>query len=91
MIQNVVWARRKGHVVETVIIPTGDDEDPDQGTVETYEINTGLLDMIRASPHNNRQMQSLMHANEPDTSNNIDSGSDSDSGSIHESGVVATV
>ena len=91
MIQNVVWARRKGYVVETVIIPTGDDEDPDQGTVETYEINTGLLDMIRASPNNTRQMQSLMNVNEPDTSNNIDSDSDSDSGSIHESGSVATV
>ena len=52
-IQNVVWSRRQGHVVETVII---DDDDDDES--ESYVIDEILMQMIRGSPHNTRQIKS---------------------------------
>lgn len=77
-IQNVVWSRRIGWVVESVIIGAeGEDK-----CVETYNINEELLKMIRESPNNSRKIKSKIEiddnptnpTNQPD-----DSGSDSDS------------
>ena len=78
-IQNIVWARRLGWTVESVII--GDTS----GVVETYVIDTLLLRMIRESPHNTRQIKSLVGATpatpaptRPDSSDDSDSNSHSD-------------
>ena len=51
-IQNVVWGRRVGWVVDTVII--GDDS----GDTETYYIDEFLLRMIRDSTANSRRIKS---------------------------------
>jgi len=51
-IQNVVWGRRAGWVVDTVII--GDDS----GDTETYYIDSFLLRMIRDSTANSRRIKS---------------------------------
>ena len=93
VIQNVVWSRRKGYVVETVIMPT-DSEEADQATKETYKININLLKMIRLSPHNTRRIKSQMNAvaqsadtdNPPASPHNSDSDSDN-----NDSSQVATV
>ena len=78
LIQNIVWARRLGWTVESVII--GDTS----GVVETYVIDTLLLRMIRESPHNTRQIKSLVGATpatpvptQPDSSDDSDSNSHS--------------
>ena len=74
---NVVWARYSGHVVDTVII------DDDSGDRETYVIDEVLMQMIRASPNNTRQIKSVIPnpANNNNANNNNAnsiSGDDSD-------------
>ena len=84
-IQNVVWSRRVGHVVGTTIV--GDES----GDTEPYYIDETLIQMIRASPYNSRQMKSKVqlqsdNANldlsQPDSSQNANSDSDSESGEV---------
>ena len=76
LVQNIVWGRRVGWTVESVII------DDTSGVVETYVIDNLLLRMIRDSPHNTRQIKSLVGATpaptQPDSSNKSDSNSDSE-------------
>ena len=85
-IQNVVWGRRVGWTVESVII--GDDS----GAVETYVIDKLLLRMIRESPNNTRQIKSKIvttpDPTQPDPTQ-PDQPDDSDSNS--HSGDVAVV
>ena len=80
-IQNVVWARRQGHVVDTVII----DHDDDGETTEDYVIDETLMQMIRASPHNTRQIKSkVINPNSTSAvaeSSDASEQSDSDNGS----------
>ena len=87
---NVVWARYSGHVVDTVII--GDDS----GDHETYIIDEVLLQMIRASPNNTRQIKSVISNpanNNPPNNNNTNSisGDDSDANVSAAAAAVATV
>ena len=85
-IQNIVWGRRVGWTVESVII--GDDS----GVVETYVIDKLLLRMIRESPNNTRQIKSKIvttpDPTQPDPTQ-PDQPDDSDSNS--HSGDVAVV
>ena len=80
-IVNVVWARRVGHVVGTCII--GDDS----GDTENYFIDVTMLQMIRASPYNSRQIKSKLQlrlnnsnadVTQPDSPQNGDANTDSD-------------
>ena len=50
---NVVWSRRVGHVVDTMLIG-----DTSADNCEHYFIDSTLIEMIRASPHNSRAMKS---------------------------------
>ena len=81
VIQNVVWGRRLGHVVDTVIISTNDDP-PDQVTAQTYQINAALLSMIRDSPHNTRRIKSQINVNLTVDSDPDSSESDAPAGHI---------
>ena len=51
----IMWKKRKGWCVETRLIGGREQSEP-------YYINSALHDMIRASPHNMRQMQSVVDA-----------------------------
>ena len=53
VIKDVVWWKKKGYAVETLL--WGDVVDQ---SVERYQINEVLLQMIRNSPHNSRVMYS---------------------------------
>ena len=82
---NIVWSRRVGHVVDTVLIgdETGDNN-------EQYFIDQTLIEMIRASPHNTCRMKILVQFNNanptvtPATPSdpNPDSDSDTSSGDV---------
>ena len=87
-IQNVVWSRRIGWVVDTVII--GDDS----GDSQTYFIDALLHRMIRDSPANSRQIKSKIALGVATPPNNNDTtvsassqtgtGSESDSGQVED-------
>ncbi len=71
---NIEWSRYLGHVVDTVII----DHDQDEGS-EPYTIDECMLEMIRASPHNTRQIKSKIIDNtSPTKSPTTPPDSDSD-------------
>ena len=74
-IQNIVWGRRVGWTVESIII--GDDS----GVVETCVIDNLLLHMMCESPHNARRIKSLVDTTpdptQPDSSHDSDSNSHS--------------
>lgn len=84
IIQNVVWSRRTGHVVDTVLINGSDGDDS-----KTYFIDEVLLQMIRDSPHNQRQIKRKIVDPPPNDINgqpteSEQAGSDSDSDSSAE-------
>ena len=79
---NIVWSRRLGYVADTMLI--GDTSDDN---CERYIIDTTLIEMIRASPHNTRRMKSMLHVTltQPDPNPDVNqtqpdpnAGSDSD-------------
>jgi len=73
VIQNIVWTRRKGYMVESALRG-----DPEEQSIIVYDINVKLLDMIRASPHNvRRRMHSQLQQNNPN-SNDAESTEESD-------------
>ena len=88
VVQNVVWARRIGFVVETVLI---DSDDPSNKYPQTYEINENLLIMIRSSPNNSRKIKSQMTANPTTQSAQTNSDSDSDSNEVQANQVIVHV
>ena len=53
VIMNVVWWKRMGYAVETALYGT-----PDEQSIERYQINSQLHEMIRDSPHNKHPMDS---------------------------------
>ena len=53
VIKNIVWSRHMGWCVETHL-----HGNPTEQSIEKYEINNVLIDMIRDSPHNVRTMTS---------------------------------
>ena len=86
IIQNVVWSRHTGHVVDTVLINGSDGDDS-----ETYFIDEVLLQMIRDSPHNQRRIKSKIVDppsndinGQPTESEQAGSDSDSDSSAEEE-------
>ena len=79
VIQNVVWTRRKGYMVETALRG-----DPEEQSIHVYDINVKLIEMIRASPHNvRRHMHSQLsnpNSNDADGSTSeVESSVDEDS------------
>ena len=83
-IQNVVWGRRCGWTVKSVII------DDDSGDIETYVIDALLLQMIRDSPSNSRQIRSKIPTT-PDNNNSTPPPSSQISDSDSEAGQVETI
>ena len=71
IIRNVVWSRRKGYVVETAL-----HGDPDDQSIEHYEINDCLLQMIRVCPHNMKRMASQMNNDDDNDDGNQDGTND---------------
>ena len=53
VITNVVWWRHRGYAVETALYGS-----PESQSIEKYQINSHLHEMIRDSPHNVRSMAS---------------------------------
>ena len=87
-IQNISWSRYLTHVVDTVIIDHDDDE-----PVEPYTIDECMMEMIRASPHNTRQIKSKVIDDPKPTESppTADSDPDSDSSTAVQSSQVANV
>ena len=69
VIKDICWSRGKGWSVETFLRDGITNQ-----SIEPYQINENLHDMIRNSPHNTRKMFSTIEDNECDT----ESGSDDD-------------
>ena len=83
---NIVWSRRLGYVADTMLI--GDTSDDN---CERYIIDTTLIEMIRASPHNTRRMKSMLHVTltQPDPNPDVnqtqpDPDSDTPSGEVED-------
>ena len=75
VIKDIVWERKQGYVVETALLGGVAHQ-----SIERYEINPKLHDMIRASPHNERPMFSeLSNTSDVDDRDN-DSGGSGDCG-----------
>ena len=62
VIKDIVWCRRQGYVVETALRGGG----VSNQSIQIYDINVTLHDMIRDSPHNTRVMASTRASTQPD-------------------------
>ena len=67
VVRNVVWWRHKGYALETAL-----HGDPEAQSIERYQINCTLHQMIRESPHNTRPMKSLMERDDDDNDTDDD-------------------
>ena len=78
IIKDVVWWRAKGYAVETQLTHLRGGVSTQ--SVEKYQINRALLQMIRNSPHNKRPMYTTNGNDDSDNSGSDNSGSDNSDG-----------
>ena len=68
VITNVVWWRHRGYAVETALYGS-----PESQSIEKYQINSHLHEMIRDSPHNVRSMASQIDDDDVSVGVGVDS------------------
>ena len=79
VVRNIVWSRQRGWVIDSALYG-----EPDEQSLETYQINSSLIEMIRVSPHNIHTMSiNQQETTQEDTPNDDDESSDDNENESH--------